>query len=268
MRLRVVTQQLSSLSLSSEERQGLREKQEQLERRLYQLLPELKPRVVEVNDVASLLPDSGALIEFQRYDRYDGKKKPGERRGETRYLALVLTKEGSIEAIDLGLADLIEHRLEKALIASEERGPGAEALWAEVGELVMQPLEKALADVDTLVISPDGELNRLPFAALTAPSGGGLLGERYQLRLVTTGRELIDLEEPLVRKRGRALLVANPDFDLVLSRVRRDIASQIAQKKEERSVFADRGQKRTTETDQLVWKPLPGTKKEESLWRG
>ena len=64
----------SSLSLSSEERQGLREKQEQLERRLYQLLPELKPRVVEVNDVASLLPDSGASIEFQRYDRYDGKK--------------------------------------------------------------------------------------------------------------------------------------------------------------------------------------------------
>ena len=67
LRLRELTQQLSSLALSSEERDALKEKHEQLERRLHQLLPELKPRVVLVSDVATALPDSGALIEFQRY---------------------------------------------------------------------------------------------------------------------------------------------------------------------------------------------------------
>ena len=54
----------------------------------------------------------------------------------------------------------------------------------------------------------------------------------------------------------------------MLSRVRRDIASQIAQKEEERSVFAELKQKRSTETDQLVWKPLPGTKKEGEFVAG
>ena len=38
--------------------------------------------------------------------------------GEMRYLALVLKKDGSIEAVDLGLADRIDRQVEKALIAS------------------------------------------------------------------------------------------------------------------------------------------------------
>ena len=268
LRLRLITQQLSSLSLSKEERVAIRDKKKQLERQLYQLLPELKPRVVEVNEVAGVLPKGGVLVEFQRYEPFDGKKKDGEQWGKARYLALVLKENRSIEAVDLGLADLIDRKVEKALIASEQLLPNAEALWVEVGELVMQPLAKALTGVDTLVISPDGELNRLPFAALPAPVGGSLLAERFQLRLVTTGRELLDLKEP-PRNRGKTpLVVANPDFDLVLSNVRSsavlsgDAASRPAQADTEKSVFTERGQLRSAETDQLRWDPLPGTKRE------
>ena len=272
VQLRAVTQQLSSLSLSSEQREVLREQQERLERELYRLLPELKPRVVEVSDVASVLPNDGALVEFQRYEPYNARKKDGERWGDARYLALVLKKDGSIEAVDLGLADRIDRQVEKALIASEQRLADAEALWAELGELVMQPLAKAVAEVDTLVISPDGELNRLPFAALPAPVSGGLLAERYQLRLVTTGRELLDLKEPL-RSRGKTpLVVANPDFDLVLGESRRSfdpaIASRSVQQEEQGSVFTERGQQRSAETARLQWRPLPGTKKEGEFVAG
>ena len=274
LRLRLITQQLSSLSLSNEERVAIREKKEQVERQLYQLLPELKPRVVEVNDVAGVLPKGGVLVEFQRYEPFDGKKKDGEQWGKARYLALVLKENRSIEAVDLGLADLIDRSVEKALIASEKVLPNAEVLWSEVGEMVMQPLARALRGVDTLVISPDGELNRLPFATLPAPGGGSLLAERFKLRLVTTGRELLDLKDPL-RNRGKTpLVVANPDFDLVLSSVpgsdvlSGDAASRPAQADAETSVFTERGQLRSAETDQLRWDPLPGTKREGEFVAG
>ena len=137
----------------------------------------------------------------------------------------------------------------------------AKALWAEVGELVMQPLAEAIAGAKILVISPDGKLNRLPFAALPAPGGGGYLAERYQLRLVTTGRELLDLKEPL-RSRGKTpLVVANPDFDLVLNESRRSsgpaIASRTTQQEEEESVFTERAQQRSSETVSYTHLTLP-----------
>lgn len=261
-----LTKQLSSLALSREEREDLRKQQEELERQLYQLLPALNPRVVQISDVRAVLPEDSALVEFQYYNTFDVRKKFDERWGKARYLALVLRKNGSIETVDLGLAESIDRRIEKALLASEQAAPDAEALWAEVGKLVMQPLAKASAGVKTLVISPDGQLNRLPFAALPAPGGGGFLGERYKLRLVTTGRELLDLKEPLGNRGKAPLVVANPNFDLVLGDIHRSsdsvIASRTALQKVKESVFMERSQQRSSETAQLVWSPLPGTKKE------
>ena len=63
------------------------------------------------------------------------------------------------------------------------------------------------------------------------------MAERYQLRLVTTGRELLDLNEPLRSQGKTPLVVANPDFDLVLGESRRSfgpaISSRAAQQEEE-----------------------------------
>ena len=72
--LRAVTQQLASMALSPEQRQQLKGRQEELEKQLYRLLPQLQPRVVEVQQVAAALPAGSALIEFQRYRPFDGTK--------------------------------------------------------------------------------------------------------------------------------------------------------------------------------------------------
>ena len=69
-------------------------------------------------------------------------------------------------------------------------------------------------------------------------------------------------------------MVANPDFDLVLSSVHSsdvlsgDAASRPAQADTETSVFTERGQLRSAETDQLRWEPLPGTKREGEFVTG
>ena len=114
---------------------------------------------------------------------------------------------------------------------------------------MLDPLSAATRGVTTLFISPDGELNRVPFAALPAPGSKQLLSEALQLRLLTTGRELLDLQNAPNGKSSQALVVANPAFDRTSVSVQ---TPAIAVSSQQRS--ADLGSQR--------WAPLPGTAKE------
>jgi CHAT domain-containing protein len=114
--------------------------------------------------------------------------------------------------VDLGPAAPIDSLIHQALTATREGLSDAEQLWAQVGQKVMDPLAPAMAGVQTLFVSPDGELNRVPFAALHAPGSRTLLGQAMQLRLLTTGRELLDLAQPPRKAQSSALVVANPAF--------------------------------------------------------
>ena len=247
--LRAVTQQLASMALTPEQRQQLKGRQEELEKQLYRLLPQLQPRVVEVQQVAAALPPGSALIEFQRYEPFDGRKPQGQRRGEARYLALVLKPDGAITPIDLGIAQPIDALIKAALAASEQKQADALELWAQVGRLVLDPLSAATRGVNTLFISPDGELNRVPFAALPAPGSSQLLSEEQQLRLLTTGRELLDLQNTTNNKTSQALIVANPAFDRTPASV-------------QSPGIASSSQQRSAELSSQRWAPLPGTAKE------
>ena len=247
--LRAVTQQLASMALAPEQRQQLKGRQEELEKQLYRLLPQLEPRVVEVQQVAAALPAGSALIEFQRYRPFDGTKPehPDDQRwGQARYLALVLKPDGAITTIDLGLAKPIDGLIHSALEASEQKQADALELWAQVGRVVLNPLTPATRGVNTLFVSPDGELNRIPFAALRAPSSRQLLSEELQLRLLTTGRELLDLQNTTTIKTSQALVVANPAFDRTPVSVQSPRLSIVSQQRS-----GDHGSQR--------WAPLPGT---------
>ena len=58
---------------------------------------------------------------------------------------------------------------------------------------MIKPLKESIGDAQTLFISPDAELNRIPFAALSSYKDDQLLGDAVNIRLLTTGRELLDL---------------------------------------------------------------------------
>ena len=62
--LKKITQEVSSRDISDEERKNLLEEKQNLERKLYRLLPELKPRIVTVSQIAKLIPKKSLLIEF------------------------------------------------------------------------------------------------------------------------------------------------------------------------------------------------------------
>ena len=258
--LSAVTAQLASTTLTPQQQSDLLERKEQLERELYRQLPQIQPRLVEPSQIAALLPTGGVLVEFQRHRSVDNNAK---QYGPPRYLALVLHPDGTIRTIPLGEAAPIDAAVSTAVAASADPKRQAEApeQLAVVSRLVLAPLLRELAGVKELFVSPDGELNRLPFTALpvAGSKGGGLadgtitadgptLGDAVALRLLTTGRDLLRLRHP-AKAGGVPVLVVNPDFNA---------AATSADPSERRG----RPQRSSGARGLTVWQPLAGTEQE------
>jgi CHAT domain-containing protein len=121
-----------------------------------------------------------------------------------------------------------------------------------VSDLVLKPLLPALAGSSQWFLSPDAELNRVPFAALPAPQDPSKpLAQAIQLRLLTTGRELLRLKQP-IKAATVPVVMANPAFerDGRASRSANPLASSAA------------SQSRSADLAAKVWKPLPGSELE------
>ena len=185
--------------------------------------------------MAKALPADGALVEFQRYRPFDGRKPQGQRWGAAQYIALVLKPNGSISSVSLGPAAAIDAQVHKALKVSADGLSDVEAIWAQLSTQVLKPLLPQLTDSRQWFLSPDGELNRVPFAALPAPQQMGTpLAQAVQLRLLTTGRELVRLQQP-APPGSEALVIANPNYDRPSTKqppaARRDAVATVVQRR-------------------------------------
>ncbi|KZR67264.1 MULTISPECIES: CHAT domain-containing protein [Prochlorococcus] len=210
-------------------------------------------RITELNQIAKALPGNGVFVEYQIHRVTDGTKSPEQSLGVARQVALVLKPNGQVEKVDLGLAGPIEEKVQQALRASEERLTDAQKRWCEVSELVVKPLTKATSGSTTWFISPDAQLNRIPFTALSAPQGDGLLADAVKLRLLTTGRELLDLAKTTKTAAQKPLVVANPNFDR---------GSSGEGSRRPTLLASNKSQQRSADLTSSRWIPLPGTAKE------
>jgi len=217
-RLSGLNKQISDIQLPREQRAVLRQQRDALEQQLFRQWPDLKISGITVEQAAAALPTDGVLVEFQRYQHWVGGTDPTRHWGLVKYLALILKPDGTILAVRLGEAEAIEQAIAKALKASAEGYDDAQDLWGDVSDLVIKPLDTELAESRQLFLSPDGELHRVPFAALPGPDGSGeLLSRAVQLRLLTTGRDLVRFQKP-ARKGHSPLVIANPNFGRSQSR--------------------------------------------------
>ncbi|MFM1899807.1 MAG: hypothetical protein RLZZ216_383 [Cyanobacteriota bacterium] len=280
-----IDRQLSSIALSPAQREPLRQQRQQLEAQLYRLLPALRIDPVTNAEVAAALNAAaprGLLLEFQKYGPWRRDAKGQGEWGPPRYLALLLRPDGTIRAISLVEAAPIDAAVAEAVAASADpkRQPEAPQKLAVVSRLVLAPLQRELAGARELFISPDGELNRLPFAALpvAGPKDGGIgdgpitadgktLGAAVALRLLTTGRDLLRLQHP-AKAGGAPVLIANPDFNAA-SRSAPGVASASAAATTAASSTATGptglrgGQQRSPGVRGLTpWQPLGGTEQE------
>ncbi len=114
----------------------------------------------------------------------------------------------------------------------------------------MQPIRKLLGPTTNVFLSTDRTLNLLPFAALIDEHGHFLV-EKYRMTYLTSGRDLLRLQETAPAAETSAVVLANPAFDRRESRHKTAVEAQ-----------------RSSDLSQLVFQPLPGTAREgQSLKR-
>ncbi|MEQ8667928.1 MAG: CHAT domain-containing protein, partial [Pirellulales bacterium] len=171
------------------------------------------------------LSDDAAAIEFIRFDPFDFKATGDEPRLQpARYLAFVLgadTKEsprmidlGEAEPIERAVAELREHieAVTRRLRFFNEEGLEEiyRELAGELSGLVFAPLRDALGDARMIYLSPDGELNRIAFEALTAADGSYLI-DHYEFAYASSSRDLLRASD---KPATGTIVFASPDYDL------------------------------------------------------
>jgi CHAT domain-containing protein len=178
---------------------------------------ELAQRKVTVEQVAKQLPMDARLVEFVKIRDFDfakGKWKPS-----SRYLAFVLTAAGNVTLVDLGDVEALDRQVDRTLedikvaLMTQRKDhllTSHESL-VQLSALVWKPLASVIGKVDKIIVSPDGQLNLVPFAALVDTTGQPLV-ERYHVAYVSSGRELITTGAAFPPE-TQLLLVANPAYD-------------------------------------------------------
>jgi CHAT domain-containing protein/tetratricopeptide (TPR) repeat protein len=162
---------------------------------------------------ASLPPDS-ALIELVTFTSYSHAFTLGPSEGRTPgipvYVALVLLPEGEIRMVDLGPAAAIDSAVADLRAALTDQTRPYEPVAQKLYQLVMAPIVPLLGSQRRLFISPDGDLNLVPFAVLH--DGQHNLLDTYGITYLTSGRDLLSRPQELPPM-SNAVVFARPDFN-------------------------------------------------------
>jgi CHAT domain-containing protein/tetratricopeptide (TPR) repeat protein len=193
-----------------------RSEADMLEARLGEASTEFRSSTITatVEMVQGPIPADGVLVEWFRFEPvgFDGVGELSW--GEPRYAAFVVKQKGPPVVVDLGEASQVERGVRRLL--GGLRNPGSLFVAAEARRLwerLMAPLEPHLVGARRLIVSPDGELNLLPFGVLV-DDGGRYLIERYEITYATSARDLLRTVGQ-ARSRQGAVVVADPDYGSV-----------------------------------------------------
>jgi CHAT domain-containing protein/Flp pilus assembly protein TadD len=271
-----VRARLSTLAFSQLEKENLdayRKRMEDLEREKEKWVEQLtrlsrafalqkKFVSADAEAIAKALPGQAALIEFARINTFNfGAKGRRGRWLPARYLAFVLHagKGGEVRLVDLGDAAEIDAAVArlKTEVAAERRAPhaGAKDASQRLYDLVFRPITPELGSAREIFISPDGNLNLIPFEVLRGP-GERFLIEDYNFNYLAAGRDVLSFKE-IKSGVGPALLMGDPDFDLGEDK-KESALKKLALKGPSREGQA----RRSVEMRGLRFSRLPGTREE------
>ena len=205
---------------------------------------------VTLETIQTLIPANTALVELVKYQPFNPKAKKDQRFGSPRYAAYVLHSQGDPQGIDLGEVELIEPDLELFRLSLQDKDTPTAQLKQTARQLdqrLMERVRQHLGSTEHVLLSPDGELNLIPFEALVDQQQQYLV-ENYRFTYLTSGRDLLRLSQEYASQTPPVLL-GNPDFD-------RSAGELIANH--------DHGNLATRSIDLSTWhfSPLPGTAEE------
>jgi len=178
------------------------------------------------DEIRTRLPAETALIEFVKI--HDFAWMEFGTGSASSYLAFVVSTEGDLSLVDLGSGDeldnviqdvrnAIQHELHECLQEEpnmtrlEHCTQKAKTALGELYHKVWEPIEGHLGCPTQIFISPDGELNTVPFSALINPQGEFLINN-YSLAYVTTSQEFISKGTSIQCPEVDLFTISNPDF--------------------------------------------------------
>ena len=191
---------------------NLRAEAEQLEAQLAQRSAEFRVETepVTIEKLQQLIPEDTVLVEIIQYYPFDAKAQQDEQWGKPHYAAYIISAN-SINWVDLGEAEPIDQKVNEFRQDLGEKRASVERSARELDEIVMQPIREKLGDKTHILISPDGQLNLIPFAALMDENNEYLV-KNYLFTYLTTGRDLLRLQLDAPSRQDPVML-ANPNYD-------------------------------------------------------
>ena len=188
--------------------------------------PDMEAPAIE--EIAAALPEDAALVQYILCQR----SPQGDSLLSRRACCFVLTRH-HLSLFDLGAADDIEFAVIGArsdMTGTDERlvmtvgGGGSMSVsavavenndgnrGAQLRSLILDPINRALKNVKTVFIVPEGALWHVPFAAL--PDGDGYIGDNRDFVYLNSPRDLLRFSSDA--SGGRSLVIADPDFDVTV----------------------------------------------------
>jgi CHAT domain-containing protein/Tfp pilus assembly protein PilF len=111
--------------------------------------------------------------------------------GAFHYVAMMLFPSGEVRVVRLGGKDEVESVAATFLAALNSGSKDMKAVAQAAYSALFAPLEKELGGANRIILSPDGALSAIPFAALHDDKG--YLVERLSFRYVSSGRDLLEV---------------------------------------------------------------------------
>ncbi|MCJ8280980.1 MAG: CHAT domain-containing protein, partial [Rivularia sp. ALOHA_DT_140] len=214
-----VQQQLANLVYDGQEEQKsdrikeLEARKERLEEQVSAKSAEFRKEIqpIELKAIQAKIPQDAALIEIIQYEPFYPQLRLYL---EPRYAAAILRSKGEPTWVDLGDAATIDKSIKnfrKVLVSPTNYGSQGEKKSRELDKLIMAPIRPLLGDARHLLLSPDGQLNLIPFEALKNEKNKYLV-ERYSFSYLTTGRDLLrfDIEAKQV---SNPVIFANINYE-------------------------------------------------------
>jgi CHAT domain-containing protein/tetratricopeptide (TPR) repeat protein len=196
---------------------NLSEKADNLEDQLYRRSQPFRQATqpITIEAIQNLIPENAALVELVQYKPYNPQSEDKEESwGKPRYAAYILPAQGDIQAIDLGEVEQIESTLYPFRLFVQNADAPIEQVKQTarlVEQQLMQPVRERLGSTKTILLSPDGSLNLIPFEALVDEQNRYLV-ENYSFTYLTSGRDLLRLSSELEASEPPVLMGA-PLFD-------------------------------------------------------
>jgi CHAT domain-containing protein len=183
----------------------------------------LKKKVdaADCRKIAAQLPDGTVLLDFARVDMFDFEPRDQDNRWLPAHYVVFVMHAGSGERltmIDLGEAEKIDsiiNRFKDELKDENDflrKGRKLKKRAQKLYNLVFAPIRDTLGNDRQIYISPDGNLNLIPFEVMQNPDGRYLI-EDYTFNYLATSRDVLRFRE-IKEKAGKSVAIGNPKFDL------------------------------------------------------